>query len=104
MRFFSDESVAAKYERLGFSAQGLLLELKVGNVSISAAEHPWRGVVLMFQGFEPRSMCQLEAQLPTRCSVEQIAGLIYLNIAQNFRADRDACKKYFEAIGIPLFQ
>ena len=45
-----------------------------------------------------------ETEQAFRCSIEQIAGLIYLNIAQNFRADRDACKRYFETIGIPLFQ
>jgi hypothetical protein len=104
MRFFSSDSVAAKYDRLGFHAEGLLLKLDIGNFSISAAEHPWRGIVLFFQRSSPRTIGAFDAALPAKCSLEQIAGLIYVNIACNSHEDGAACKAYFQTIGIPLFQ
>jgi hypothetical protein len=104
MNYFSDPSTAAKYDRLGFLPEGLLLILRIGNVSISAAEHPWKGVVLLFQSFTSRRMSQFDVSLPTKCTVEQVAGLIYINIAHNFSDSKDACKSYFESRRIHMFQ
>jgi hypothetical protein len=36
--------------------------------------------------------------------MEQIAGLIYANIAENFGDNKEACKAHFHILGIPLFQ
>ena len=52
----------------------------------------------------PRRMCQYEVWLPERCSIEQIAGLIYVNILQSFQDSAATCKTYFHTLAIPLFQ
>jgi len=65
---------------------------------------PFKGVALTFESFTPRTMCQYEVSLPECCSVEQIAGLIYVNIAQNFRDSAAMCKAHFQKLGLPLFQ
>jgi hypothetical protein len=104
MNHFADPNTAAKYDRLGFFSEGLLLRLEIGNVSITAAEHPWKGVVLLFQSFTKRSVSQFDVSLPTKCTVEQIAGLIYVNIAHNYRDSAEAWKNYFESLGIHMFQ
>jgi hypothetical protein len=57
-------------------------------------EHPIKGVVLIFECITPSTMCQFETSLPELCSVEQIAGLIYVNITPNFR---DHTKKVCKA-------
>ena len=106
MKPISHAATAQRYYRLGFSLieRELCLRLKIGNVSISAVEQTWRGIVLTFEQFTPRTMRHYESCLPESCSVEQIAGLIYLNIAQNFRDNAATCKAYFQDLGITLFQ
>ena len=47
-------------------------------------------------------MTQFDVAVPTRCSAEQIAGLIYVNIATNGRQDADTCRRHFEALNVPL--
>jgi len=96
--------MAEKYRQLGFAPAGISLELKVSDVSVSAVEHPWKGVALFFESYMIRSMCQYESSVPTNCSVEQIAGLIYINVAQNFPDSAAQFKAHFQALGIPLFQ
>jgi hypothetical protein len=93
-----------KYRKLGFLPDGLFLKLIVGNVSVYAGDHVFKGVALTFESFTHCSICQSEVTLPEKCSVEQIAGLIYLNVAQNFRDAKEAFRAYFETLGVPLFQ
>jgi hypothetical protein len=38
--------------------------------------------------------------LPEVCSGEQIAGLIYINIVENFPGSEAICKAHFEKVGI----
>lgn len=76
----------------------------IGNVSIYAVEHPFKGVALTFESITSRTMCQYEVSLPERCSAEQIAGLIYVNISENFRDDAAMCKSHFQKLGLTLFQ
>src|SRR5262249_12547890 len=104
MRIFSKPDVDEKYRKLGFTLSDLSLKLTVGNVSVYAVEHLWKGVVLTFESITRRSMCQYEVSLPEKCSVEQIAGLIYINIAQNHRVTAPAWKAHFQQLGIALFQ
>lgn len=73
-------------------------------VSIYAVELPFRGIALIFESVTPRTMCQYEVSLPEHCSVEQIAGLIYVNIVQNFRGSAEMYKAHFQKLGLPLFQ
>src|SRR5213080_2650675 len=104
MKVFLNPEMEQKYQRLGFSPADLSLKVSIGNVSVYAVEHPFKGVMLTFESFTSRSMCQYQVTLPAKCSVEQIAGLIYLNIAHNFRDSKDAFKVHFEKLGIALFQ
>jgi len=104
MKIFSAPSTDEKYRHLGFSPVDLAMKLKIGNVSILAVEHPIKGVVLIFECIAPRTMCQYETSLPEVCSVEQIAGLIYVNIALNFSDTAETCKAYFQDLGLSLFQ
>lgn len=101
---FSNSGIAEKYCQLGFSATGLSLRLTIGDVSIYAVEHPYKGVALIFESITPRTMCQYEVSIPERCSVEQIAGLIYVNVVQNFRGSAEMYKAHFQELGLPLFQ
>jgi hypothetical protein len=94
----------AKYRRLGFKPAALGLELVIGNVQLSAAEHTWRGVVVIFTCVTPRRMVQFDVGVPFKCSVEQIAALLYMNFASNFREDADALKAHLQSNGIHLFQ
>lgn len=96
--------VEEKYRRLGFKSTPLGMELRIGNVELSAAEHPWKGVVIIFTCITPRAMSQFDVAVPTRCSVEQIAGLIYVNITTNCHHDAETCRRHFEALNVPLFQ
>ena len=96
-------AVEEKYQRLGFAITPLGMELKIGRVKISAAEHPWKGVVLIFTCFEPRRRVQFDVGIPTVCSVEQIAAMIYANFLITFR-DQAACRAYFESLEIHAFQ
>lgn len=93
-----------KYRHLGFTSTPLGMELEIGNVKLSAAEHPWKGVVIIFTYITPRAMSHFDVAIPSHCSVEQIAGMIYVNIATNCRQDADAWKRHFEALNVPLFQ
>ena len=104
MKPFSNPSTAEKYCQLGFSTADLSLRLTIGNVSIHAVEHPYKGVALIFESTTPRTMCQYEVSIPERCSVEQIAGLIYVNVVQNFRGSAEMYKAHFQKLGLPLFQ
>jgi len=104
MKAFSDPSTEEKYLKLGFVPERLALKLTVGQVSVYAIEHPWKGAALTLQSFTPRNMTQYEVSCPTKCSAEQIAGLIYINIAKNFRDSAEAFKAHFEKLGVPLFQ
>lgn len=104
MEPFSDPSSADKFRKLGFSVDALSMRLSIGHVSICAVEHPIKGVVLIFESIMPRTVCQYETSLPERCSVEQIAGLIYVNIAQNFRDSAEMYKAHFQKLGLSLFQ
>ena len=104
MKFFSDASTDEKYYRLGFSAADFSLKITIGDVSISAVEHPFKGVALIFKSITPRTMCQYEVSLPERCSAEQIAGLIYVNVAENFRDSAAMFKAHFQKLGLTLFQ
>jgi hypothetical protein len=83
---------------------GLSLRLTVGDVSIFAVEHPWKGVLLTFECIQPRRMAQFNVSCPAKCTMEQIAGLLYLNVVSNFRESGAAFKSHFERMGIPLFQ
>ena len=67
---FSNPGTAEKYRHLGFSATDLSFRLTIGDVSICAVEHPFKGVALIFESITPRTMCQYEVSLPERCSVE----------------------------------
>ena len=104
VKAFSNPSTDEKYRKLGFSPERLSLKLTVGNVSIYAIEHPFKGVALTIESFTSRRLSQSEVTLPEKCSVEQIAGLIYLNVAQNYRDSAELFKAYFSQIGIALFQ
>jgi hypothetical protein len=101
---FTNPNTNEKYRRLGFSPDGLFLKLTVGNVSVYAGDHLFKGVALTFESFTRRNISQSEVTLPDKCSVEQIAGLIYLNITQNFREAKEAFRNHFESLGIALFQ
>ena|SRR6266566_4290809 len=104
MKIFSNPEVEQKYRSLGFTPCELSFKLSLGKVSVYAIEHPWKGVVLTFESFASRSMCQYEVSLPEKCSMEQIGGLIYPNIAQSHRDSAWACRSHFERLGVPLFQ
>src|ERR1035438_2109234 len=82
---FLNPSTAEKYRRLGFVSADICMTLKIGNVSISAVENPLSGVALFFESAGNRTACQYESCAPEKCGVEQIAGLIDINIATNFR-------------------
>jgi len=104
MKAFSDPGTEEKYLKLGFVPDGLSLKLTVGEVSVYAIEHPWKGAALTLESITPRTATQYEVACPTKCSREQIAGLIYVNIARNFRHSAEAFKTHFEKLGVPLFQ
>ena len=104
MKAFSNPGTAEKYRKLGFSPTELSFKLTIGRVSIYAVEHAFKGVALIFESITPRTMCQFEVTLPERCSVEQIADLIYINVAQNFRDSAEMFRDHFENLGLRLFQ
>ena len=104
MKVFSNPEVEAKYRRLGFGPADLSFKLSFGNVSVYAGEHLWKGIVLTFESMDRRSMALYEVSLPEKCSVEQIAGLIYVNIVRNHRDSAKAWKAYFQNLGVHLFQ
>ena len=104
MKAFSDPNTENKYLKLGFVPDGLSLKLTVGGVSLYAVEHPWKGAVITLESYTARTMTQYSVACPTKCSTEQIAGLIYMNVAQNFRQSAEAFKEHFKKFGVPLFQ
>jgi hypothetical protein len=71
---------------------------------VYAVEHLWKGVMLSFESVTSRKVCQYSVSLPEMCSMEQIAGLIYVNVAKNHRDSLAAWKSHFERLGVPLFQ
>lgn len=101
---FCDQSLAAKYSKLGFVATDLGMDLRIGQVRLGAVEHPLKGVVVFFTSVTPRTATHYESGVASACSVEQIAGVIYANFAMNFREDAEACKQHFEARGVRIFQ
>jgi hypothetical protein len=101
---FTNPNTNEKYQKLGFLPDGLFLKLTVGDVSVYAGDHLFKGVALTFESFTHRNISQSEVTLPEKCSVEQIAGLIYLNVAQNFRDTKEAFRAHFKNMGVPLFQ
>jgi hypothetical protein len=104
VKVFSDPGTEDKYLKLGFVPDGLSLKLDVGQVSVFAVEHPWKGVAITLQSFRPRTMTQYEVACPTKCTTEQIAGLIYVNITKNFHDSAEAFKAHFQNLGLPLSQ
>ncbi len=62
------------------------------------------GAAITLQSITPRTATRYEVACPTKCTAEQIAGLIYVNIAKNFRGSAEAFRKYFEKLGLHLFQ
>ncbi len=74
VKAFSDPSTEDKYLKLGFVPDGLSLKLTVGQISVYAVEHSWKGAAITLQSFTPRTMTQYEVSCPTKCSREQIAG------------------------------
>ena len=104
MSLFSDPGTAEKYYLLGFSDDDMSLKLTIDCVSINAVEYPGKCVALFFKSFTPRSMCLYDTFLPESCSIEQVAGLIYVNIAHNFRDHKEEFKAHLQKLGIPLFQ
>ncbi len=59
--------------------------------------------MLMLTSFTPRTATQYEAACPTKCSTEQIAGLIYVNIATNFRDSAETFNAHFQQLGVSTF-
>jgi hypothetical protein len=104
VKVFHNPTTDEKYRRLGFAEDGLFLKLRVGNVTVCAGEHLFKGVFLIFESFSTRTLCQYEVTLPESCGVEQIAKLIYLNVAQNFGESKDVWKIYFENLGVSSVQ
>lgn len=105
----SDEGVLRPKHReqvpeTGICPDGLSLKLTVGGVSLYAVEHPWKGATITLESYTARTTTQYSVACPTKCSTEQIAGLIYMNVAQNFRHSAEAFKEHFKKFGIPLFQ
>jgi hypothetical protein len=74
--------------------------LQVGNTEITAVEHPLKGVALIFTSVGGRSAYYFESSAPTYASSEQIATLIYSNLAMNIPADARTCKVQFQELGI----
>lgn len=103
MRIFSNSETDQKYRKLGFTQADLSLKLTVGGVSVYAGEDIFKGVRLTFESFAPRSMSQYDVSLPEKCSVEQIAGLIFANVALNHRESAAAWQVHFTRLGMPLF-
>lgn len=101
---FTNPNTNEKYRKLGFLPDGLFLKLTVGNVPVYAGDHLFKGMALTFESFTRRSICQYEVTLPEKCSAEQVAWLIYLNVMQNLRDAKEAFRAHFENLGIPLFQ
>src|SRR5579863_1531310 len=101
---FSDAALGAKYRSLGFVSDGPSSTLKIGDVELLAVEHPLNGVVIFFTHISPRTMAQFEISLPIRCSTEQIAGMIYANIAKICPDQAAAWKRHFQQLKVPLFQ
>ena len=64
MKFFSVPGTDGKYYRLGFSPDGPSLKVTIGDVSIYAVEHPFKGVALIFESITTRTVCQYEVSLP----------------------------------------
>jgi hypothetical protein len=73
--------VEAVEEAGGMSEKTHLRCLDHGRSIHLRGRHPFKGVVLSLESVKPRTMCQYEVSLPEHCSVEQIAGLICVNIA-----------------------
>jgi hypothetical protein len=99
---FTNPKTAEKYRKLGFLSAGLSVKLTIGSVSVYASEHPFKGVLLIFEEFTGRRICQYESTLLEECGIEQIAGLIYLNVAHNFHHASEEFRNHFSNLGIPL--
>ena len=95
-----DGDLKAKYELLGFTADGVGMVLQLGNTKITAVEHPLKGVALIFSSIGGRSASYFESSAPAHASIEQIAALIYFNVAMNIASDAETCKRRFRGLGI----
>ncbi len=101
---FSSADLDKKYRSLGFIDHELGLKTSIGAVQLEAVEHPYYGVALFFQHIDRRTATQFEIMAPAACSIEQIAGLIYVNFVQSFPEAVPMCRRHFEKLNIHLFQ
>lgn len=51
-----------------------------------------------------RTMTQLETCAPVGASIEQIACLIYVNVARCIKHEVETCQLYFENLNLHVFQ
>jgi hypothetical protein len=100
----SREEDEHNYLRLGFVPDQLCLKLKVGCVELTALNYPFGGVALFFTGVRADAAAQFEIRLPSLCSLEMVAGMIYANIARVFPKDAPIWKRHFQSLKLPLFQ
>ena len=101
---FSNHELEEKYRRLGFQCEGWGMHLRIGKVDIHAVEHPYKGVALFLSCYTPRTLCHFETCAPVCASIEQIACLIYVNVARSMRDQEPACKEYLEKLVLNVFQ
>jgi hypothetical protein len=102
---FENHHVEGNFRQLGFTPRGsAAMEVMIGTVKLTAMEHPFLGVALWFTSVAGRSATQFEITMPACASVEQIAGLIYVNFELVFRDQAEICKRYLEKFGSHLFQ
>jgi len=99
---FVSANVEQKLKQLGFMHAGLGMQLRIGRTKLQVVEGPM--LMISISSFGPRAMCSYDVKCPTFCSKEQIAGLIYANMAMNFKQDADTFKAHLQSLGIPLFQ
>lgn len=97
---FSNTVAKQNYERLGFKSNGVGMELVIGSTKITAVEHPLNGVALIFSSVGARTACFFESSAPTYTSLEQIAALIYSNLALSRSSDAKVCIGLFASLGI----
>lgn len=99
---FVSADVERQLSDLGFMRAGLGMEMHIGTTKIHVVEGPM--LMISISCFGSRSVCSYDVECPRLCSKEQIAGLIYVNMALNFRSDADAFKLHLQSLGLPLFQ
>ena len=80
------------------------MRLQIGRLEIQAVEHPYKGVALFLRAISNRTVGEIETCAPACASAEQIACLIYINVARWMKAEAASCKRYFEELNLHLFQ